>query len=92
LISDFYTVLFSHWSLLFSLSPPRLLTKTEHHVNIHPKSVNADERFFPSAWFVYHLKLKTRQVCFHTYIQSHQAKCMQKTRYKPIWTCHPHLI
>jgi len=49
-------------SLLFS--PPRLLTKTERRVNIHPKSVNANERFFSSPWFVYHLKLKTLQVSF----------------------------
>jgi len=53
-------------SLLFSNSPPRLLTKTEHRVNIHPKSVNADERVLPSPWFVYHLKLKTAQVYFHS--------------------------
>jgi len=49
---------------LSSFRPPRLLTKTESHVFIHPKSVNVNERFFPSQWFVYHLKLKTQQVSF----------------------------
>jgi len=49
-----------------SFRVPRLVTKTEHRVYIHPKSVNANELFFPSPWFVYHLKLKTTQVCFHS--------------------------
>jgi len=50
------------------------MTKTEHHVNIHPKSVNAKERFCPPTWFVYHLKLKTRQVCLH----GPQLLCLRK--------------
>jgi len=62
-----HTALWFHWPnnacrcyCLFR--PPRLVTKTERRVNIHPKSVNANEHFFPSPWFVYHLKLKTAQV------------------------------
>jgi len=59
-----------HLFTVLSFSPPQLSTKTERRVNIHPKSVNANERFFTSPWFVYHLKLKTSQVCFHTTLSS----------------------
>jgi len=46
------------------------MTKTERRVSIHPKSVNADERFFSSPWFVYHLKLKTVQVSLFQHLYS----------------------
>ncbi|XP_014670430.1 PREDICTED: ATP-dependent RNA helicase DHX36-like [Priapulus caudatus] len=41
---------------------PRLSTKTDGTVKIHPKSVNAEEKEFDSRWIVYHLKMKTAAV------------------------------
>ena len=43
--------------------PSLLCTKTEGRVKFHPKCVNANETEFSSKWLVYHLKMKTAELC-----------------------------
>ncbi|XP_030852268.1 ATP-dependent DNA/RNA helicase DHX36 [Strongylocentrotus purpuratus] len=45
--------------------PPRLSTPEDGRVQIHPKSVNANETTFSSKWLLYHLKLKSTSVFLH---------------------------
>ncbi|CAH1239477.1 DHX36 [Branchiostoma lanceolatum] len=45
----------------FRKRPPKLVTKHEK-VQLHPKSVNADEKYFEDGWLIYHMKMKTTQV------------------------------
>ncbi|NXE95347.1 DHX36 helicase, partial [Menura novaehollandiae] len=40
----------------------KVCTKTDGSVNIHPKSVNAEEREFHYNWLVYHLKMRTSSI------------------------------
>eukprot|EP00057_Strongylocentrotus_purpuratus_P033652 XP_792246.3 PREDICTED: ATP-dependent RNA helicase DHX36 [Strongylocentrotus purpuratus] len=45
--------------------PPRLSTPEDGRVQIHLKSVNANETTFSSKWLLYHLKLKSTSVFLH---------------------------
>ncbi|XP_075196835.1 ATP-dependent DNA/RNA helicase DHX36 [Anomaloglossus baeobatrachus] len=40
----------------------KISTKADGGVNIHPKSVNVEEREFHHNWLVYHLKMKTSSI------------------------------
>ncbi|XP_053315426.1 ATP-dependent DNA/RNA helicase DHX36 [Spea bombifrons] len=40
----------------------KVYTKSDGKVNIHPKSVNAEEREFHYTWLVYHLKMRTSSI------------------------------
>lgn len=40
----------------------KVYTQADGKVNIHPKSVNAEEREFNYKWLIYHLKMKTSSV------------------------------
>lgn len=42
--------------------PPRVYTKSDGKVCIHPKSVNAMEFQFRYTWLIYHLKMKTTSI------------------------------
>nr|XP_023677862.1 ATP-dependent RNA helicase DHX36 [Paramormyrops kingsleyae] len=48
----------------FSKKRPRVkvYTKNDGKVNIHPKSVNAEEAEFHYTWLIYHLKMKTSSI------------------------------
>lgn len=41
---------------------PKVYTKTEGRVYIHPKSVNAEEANFNYSWLIYHLKMRTTSI------------------------------
>ncbi|KAE8747229.1 hypothetical protein FOCC_FOCC006021 [Frankliniella occidentalis] len=43
----------------------RLTTPQDGRVVMHPKSVNDKESYFPSPFFVYHLKLKSANITLH---------------------------
>ncbi|XP_006637568.1 ATP-dependent DNA/RNA helicase DHX36 [Lepisosteus oculatus] len=40
----------------------KVYTKSDGKVNIHPKSVNAEETEFHYSWLIYHLKMKTSSI------------------------------
>ena len=42
--------------------PPRLQTKQDGKVAIHPKSVNSEVKYYESHWLIYHEKMKTSKV------------------------------
>eukprot|EP00794_Sanderia_malayensis_P015883 gene15883-17483_t len=42
--------------------PPKLETKQDGKVAIHPKSVNSEVRTFESQWIIYHLKMRTSKI------------------------------
>ncbi|XP_063061354.1 ATP-dependent DNA/RNA helicase DHX36 [Engraulis encrasicolus] len=42
--------------------PPKVYTKQDGKVCIHPKSVNAEEREFQYTWLIYHLKMRTTSI------------------------------
>ncbi|XP_072113031.1 ATP-dependent DNA/RNA helicase DHX36 [Mobula birostris] len=40
----------------------KVFTKSDGRVNIHPKSVNAEEGEFQHSWLIYHLKMRTSSI------------------------------
>lgn len=44
------------------LMPPKVYTKADGKVCIHPKSVNAEETQFNYTWLIYHLKMRTTSI------------------------------
>eukprot|EP00053_Salpingoeca_punica_P019408 m.196144 g.196144 ORF g.196144 m.196144 type:complete len:1140 (+) comp17646_c0_seq1:67-3486(+) len=42
--------------------PPKLHTKEDGRVTLHPRSVLADEPFLPTQWLLYHQKVKSSKV------------------------------
>ncbi|XP_056622648.1 ATP-dependent DNA/RNA helicase DHX36 [Triplophysa dalaica] len=44
------------------LMPPKVSTKADGKVCIHPKSVNAEETQFNYTWLIYHLKMRTTSI------------------------------
>lgn len=46
----------------FGQRPPKLFTHEDGRVNLHPKSVICEERFFPTKFLLYHEKVETTQV------------------------------
>lgn len=59
-IHSVVTVVFTPFlSLWFRV---KVYTKNDGKVNIHPKSVNAEEAEFHYTWLIYHLKMKTSSV------------------------------
>lgn len=45
----------------------KVYTQADGKVNIHPKSVNAEEKEFNYTWLIYHLKMKTSSVSTELY-------------------------
>ena len=49
----------------FGKVPPKLSTREDGKVKLHPKSVLSDDTVFPTKWLVYHQKVETSAIFMH---------------------------